>query len=1108
MTNIVHIPSTAPFLDSLVSAILEGSLPFQKGQPPKVEDLANITLLLPTRRACRVCGEAFLRLSNSKAIILPTIRPLGDGNDDEGLIYEALGAKFSNGGHDQSLIDMKPAVSSLERHLILTQAILSWRRNPDLATKPYLSKEQGAKEDVPTEGQIKPAQASLMAHELAKLIDNAETEEVDLSNLESLVPDQFSEHWQQTLDFLTIITKVWPDYLKATDQLSQATRRNLLLNKETERLEQTKPESPIIIAGSTGSVPAAARLMKAAAKLENGLIVLPGLDKNLDEMAFTNLVPNHPEHPQFGLSKLCADIGEPRSNVTAVEGTEATPGKVALTKFISEALRPSSSTEQWQDYIKDYEDDKGDEASKGSEGRKSAKENLTKGFENISLNLARDAQEEAEMVSLILRRTAESKKQTAALVTPDRLLARRVAVRLEEWGIKVDDSGGRPLAKTMPGAFFDSIIQCQSSGFEPAFLLALLKHPLTRLGFERGDSRLAARALEISTLRQPWMGGGLEGLRKTFETIKGQCAAFHSEEEGAKQSDVHLHPAIKRLKEEEWALAEQLLERLEKAFAPLSELFKSSKDHNLQSFLDAHIHTAEHLAENFEEREQAKETTATTETNETTEVIENSETQEREIGSQLWIGAAGEQCAKLFAEIISIKNVSPNLKARDYPEFYRSLVAGETVRPLTPVHPRIFIWGPFEARLQQTDVVILGGLNEGTWPNTANANPWLSRPMCQELGLPAPEQHIGYGAHDFASLLCAKEVYLTRASKTDGVQTVPSRWIMRMSALLDGLDASELLEPKTNEPFDKWAALRDKVEPAPKIKTPAPKPPVKARPRQLSVTRIEDWIANPYSIFARSILKLAPLEPLGAPPNAAMRGQIIHKAMQIFTEQYPKTLPQNSEEKLAEISAELMKEIAFHPQIGTFWQPRFERFTKWFAETEPARRGELKECHTELSGRLKVKAPAGPFFLTARADRIDEAKDGNFHIYDYKTGTVPSPAKVKALFSPQLPLEAAIQQEAGFEGLEKGDVTALTYIAAKGGSPAGVETTIGGDQLGELIEQSLKQLESLVAKFDKEDTPYKALRRHDFKGQYEYDDYAHLARVQEWGAEDEGEDKV
>lgn len=1073
MTNIVHIPSTAPFLDSLVSAILKGELPFQKGKAPKVEELANITLLLPTRRACRVCGEAFLRLSKQKAIILPTIRPIGDGDDDEGLIHEAVHGSFIKSELTQSLIDLNPAVSGLERHLILTQAILGWRQNPEIAPETHLASEEQA-------GQIKPAQAALMAHELAKLIDNAETEEVDLANLENLVPDQFSEHWQQTLDFLTIITKVWPDYLKATNQLSQAARRNLLLTKEAERLTETKPEAPIIIAGSTGSVPAAARLMKAVANLENGLIVLPGLDQHLDDKAFSNLIPHHPEHPQFGLSKLCSDLGQPRSNIQSIEGGEQTSSEAALTEFLSEALRPSSSTEQWQSYIKKIE------------GDESARENLKSGLENISLNIARDAQEEAEMISLILRRTAEQKSQTAALITPDRLLARRVAVRLEEWGIKVDDSGGRPLAKTMPGAFFDSIVQCQNSGFEPAFLLALLKHPLTRLGFERGDSRLAARALEIAALRQPWMGGGLEGVRQTFLKIKEKCIALKNEEKSG-DAEIHIHPAIKRLNDEEWALAEQLLERVAIAFAPLSELFKSQNEHDLQSFIEAHIFAAEHLAQSYEERE----------ANEKTE----NEDEEHEIGSQLWIGAAGEQLAKLCAEIISLKTVSPNLRGRDYPEFYKSLIAGETVRPLTPVHPRIFIWGPFEARLQQTDVVILGGLNEGTWPNTANANPWLSRPMCQELGLPAPEQHIGYSAHDFASLLCAKQVYLTRAGKTDGVQTVPSRWIMRINALLDGLEASELLAPKEAEPFNQWAALRDTVNPAPKIKSPAPKPPVEARPRRLSVTRIEDWIANPYSIFARAILKLAPLDPLGAPPNAAMRGQIIHKAMQIFTEQHPKSLPANSEEELATIASELMKDIAIHPQIGTFWQPRFERFTKWFAETEPNRRTGLNECHTELSGALKVKAPAGPFILTARADRIDEAKDGTFHIYDYKTGTVPTPSKVKALFSPQLPLEAAIQQEAGFKGLEKGEVTALSYIAAKGGTPAGVETSINGDQLGEIIEQSLKQLENLVAKFDNAETPYKALRRHDFKGQYEYDDYAHLARVQEWGAEDEADEK-
>ncbi len=1077
MSSIVHIPSTAPFIDSLVRAILNGDLPAKnqgKDQPapPKVEDLSKITVLLPTRRACRVCGEAFLRLSGSKAIILPTIRPLGDGGEDEGLIHEAVTERLSGTdtgtdtdqtGPDPGLIDMKPAVSNLERHLFLTQTILSWRKT----TSTHLWKEL---EETFYQAETKPAQASLMARELAKLIDNAETEQVDLGKLDQLVPDKFSDHWQQTLEFLSIITKLWPEYLVATEQLSMAARRNLLLSREAERLQQSKPENPVIIAGSTGSIPAAARLLKAVASLENGTIVLPGLDQHLEDEAFENLVPNHPEHPQFGLAKLLSDIGIKRVKIPALKGTEPTDDKQELISFVSEALRPSSSTERWQDYIANIEADK------------IRANNLQKGFENISLNVARDAQEEAEMISLILRRSADHPGKTAALVTPDRLLARRVTVRLEQWGIKVDDSGGRPLSKTMPGTFFDAIIEAAGKGFEPSSLLALLKHPLTRLGFKRGDSRLAARALEISALRRPWLGGGLEGVKATFNASREKIL---NKQKGVK--DQHIHPAISRLSEEEWTLATTLLDRLIMAFTPLAA-FKNNAAQPLENFINAHIEVAENLADEISE----------------TDADKIPEENKAEKGSSIWLGAAGEQLARLLAELLLIKQVSPPLTINDYPEFYRSLIAGETVRPLTPVHPRIFIWGPFESRLQQPDVVILGGLNESTWPNTANASPWLSRPMCQELGLPAPEQHIGYGAHDFASLLKAKEVHLTRAAKTDGVETVPSRWIMRMNALLEGLKASSLLNAKPEEPFVKWASLRDKVTPTDRVSAPAPTPPVDARPRQLSVTRIEDWIANPYSIFARNILNLIPLDALGTPPDASMRGQIIHKAMQIFTEKYPQELPEDAADQLINIAATLMKDIAIHPQIGAFWQPRFNRFANWFAETEPERRKGLKQIHTELDGRLEINVSGKPFILTARADRIDEANDGSFHIYDYKTGTVPTAKEVENLFSPQLPLEAAIQQQKGFEKLSKGPVTSLAYIEAKGADPAGVEYEINQD-LEALIEKSLSQLEKLITRFDKVETPYKAMRRHKFKAKYRFDDYAHLARVEEWGTEEEGE---
>lgn len=1039
MANITTIPATAPFLDSLVSAILNGDLPQKGGEKPAPEQLASYTLLLPTRRACRVCGEAFLRRSGQSSIILPKIRPIGDGNEDESLIHDALREPQ---GADGSLLNMNPAISKLERHLILTRFIIAWLVKPghEKYKAPFLQEAAGQK--------ATPASASLLAHELAKLIDNAATEGVDLNDLENLVQAEFSDHWQQTLDFLKIVTEQWPAYLDNTDQMDIAIRRNLLLEKEANRLIGNPPKGPVIIAGSTGSIPAAAKLMAAVLACENGALVLPALDHHLEDEDFKELAENHPEHPQHGLANLLTALNVPRSAVKELPGTAPILEEEVFINFLSESLRPASSAEKWQAYSTEIAKDK------------TRKQALASAFRHHSLTVTRDEQEEAETIALILRRTAEQEGRSAALITPDRLLARRVATRLEAWGIRVDDSGGRPLVKTMPGAFFNLISDVMAQDYAPAPLLALLKHPLTSLGFEKGAARLAARALEIAALRRPWRGGGLQGLVKTFQQSRDDIKTGQTR-----------NPAIARLGKEEWLAAETLLTRLETAFAPLAAQQQKATSAPLAAFLKAHIETAENLNADAEGAPK-----------------------------NLWQGAAGEHLAKLLAEIINTEeSLPPPVAAAEYPDFFKSLLAGETIRPLTPVHPRLFIWGPFEARLQQPDVVILGGLNEGTWPGTSKVSPWLSRPMCRQLGLPEPEAQIGHSANDFASLLCAKEVHLTRAAKSGGVETVASRWLQRMNALLSGAGLEHLLEPDPAEPFAQWADHRNQITPEAPLKSPAPTPPVSARPRRLSVTRIEDWIANPYSIYARYILRLNPLDPIGSPPTPAVKGEIIHKALEKFTEQHPVTLPEDPAAELIKIGKELMQKWAMHPEIEAFWLPRFIRFAGWFAATEPARRTNLARIWTEQQGEIVYKAPAGPFTLTARADRIDEKKGGSFHIYDYKTGASPAMKKIETRYKPQLPLEAAILQKGGFAALGKGPVEKVCYIEAKGGEPPGESKPLDKN-LEAIIAETEAKLEQLIAGFDQEETPYRALRRKDFKGDYVYDDFAHLARIDEWGA--------
>jgi ATP-dependent helicase/nuclease subunit B len=342
-------------------------------------------------------------------------------------------------------------------------------------------------------------------------------------------------------------------------------------------------------------------------------------------------------------------------------------------------------------------------------------------------------------------------------------------------------------------------------------------------------------------------------------------------------------------------------------------------------------------------------------------------------------------------------------------------------------------------------------------------------------------------------------VILTRAEKMDGVPTVPSRWLLRLKALLAGMGAADALLPTT--PWLALARRRDSAPPAPRLEVPAPRPPIELRPRKLSVSRIETWIANPYAIFAGEILGLEPLDPLGQEPGPALRGSIIHAALSQFAKAYPKDLPADPKGELERFAEEILKTYKAHPRIAAFWVPRFERFAAWFAETEGARRKGGVQVVAETPGSLVIDAPAGPFTLTARADRIDVTESA-LVITDYKTGAPPNDAKVNSFVAPQLPLEAAIAlastDEAGFDNVPRLAVAGLRYIRASGGEPPGDEHDVRTGDVGKLAASALEGLARHVARFDDLATPYRPLRRARFS--YDYDAYAHLARVAEWSS--------
>ena len=970
--RVFTIPADRPFLDTLVAGLMAAS------DDPL--DLARQTILLPTRRAARALSEAFLRQSAGRALLLPRLVPVGDVDTDE----LALLAAEAQGG-----FDIPPALPELQRQLLLTKLVLAWGR------------ARGS-------GPLTAGQAAPLALELARFLDEVETEGGDLARLAELVPATYAEHWQQVLDFLAIIREHWPRLLAETGCLDPAARRNAVLRSQAEAWRRNPPAAPIIAAGLTGGVAAVAELLAVVARLPQGAVVLPGLERALDAESWNEIAAD-PAHPQHLLARLLERLEIEPAQVRDWPSPLAGGGRQERRRLIAEALLPANESHRWR----------------GIAGIDAA---ALDGL--IRLDCA-GPQEEAQVIALLLRGSLEHAGRTAALVTPDRGLARRVAAELGRWGIEIDDSAGVPLDKTPPGVFLRLLIELAVEELAPLPLLAALKHPLAAGGEAPEDFRARVRRLEIEVLRGPRPAPGFAGLKSVLPPALGGFVA-----------------------------------RLEKALAPFLAVM-AARESEAPALVAAHIAAAETLAASAAEPG----------------------------AEQLWRGEAGEAAAELMAQLLRHAGDLPPLAGRDYRALFDALIAGPVVRPRYGRHPRLAIWGLLEARLQQADLVILGGLNEGVWPAQAESDPWLSRPMRQAFGLPPPERRIGAAAHDFAQALGAPHVVMTRAARVEGAPTVPSRWLLRLDTVLRAAGLEGRLADE-RAPLA-WQAQLDQAERR-IVPPPAACPPVAARPRQLSVTQIETWMRDPYAIYARKILRLEALDPLDADPGAADRGIAIHAALDRFLRDFPGALPDDAAERLMAYGREAFGAALDRPGLRAFWWPRFERIARWFVANERERRPRFALLRSELSGRLVLPAPAGDFTLTAKADRIDRAPKGGLVLVDYKTGAVPRDDDVKLGFAPQLPLEAAIAEAGGFEGIAGAAVSGLEYWRLSGGDPPGEPCVLGGgeEELRQLVADALAGLSALIAGFDDPATPYRAQPRPERAPRYS--DYLHLARVKEW----------
>jgi ATP-dependent helicase/nuclease subunit B len=1018
--RVFNIPASAPFLRVLVEALVGGRLVPGLSLAGDPLALAGATLYLPTRRACRLARDVFLEVIEGDAAILPRIVPLGDIDEDD-FAFAETGPGAAEG------MALAPTLGGLDRRLLLAELVLKWATSSDVQGKagaPLVANN--------------PAAALALADELARLMDDMTTRQVAWEKLDGLVPDRVDVYWQLTLDFLKIARQAWPLMLAERGAIEPAARRDLLIAAETERL--TRCDGPIVAAGSTGSMPATAALLATIATLPHGAVVLPGLDLQLDEDSWSliggrvsadgrELTPPSIGHPQFALHGLLRRLGLARDGVVPLH-----PGH-ARDRLVSEALRPAQATEHWQ----------------ARRTTPTFQDALAGALADVSVVEAVNAEEEALAIAVALRESTQM-QASAALITPDRALARRVLAALARWNIPVDDTGGDALADTPAGVFARLAAEVALGGLAPVPLLALIKHARFRLDAAPDTHARAIAVLEQAILRGPRPRPGSAGLRHAFDTFRADRASLH-------RSDPR-----RRLTEPELDAAAELVTRLTAALAPLERLPRTP----LPLARIAECHRAVIAALSFEDDAEAA-----------------------------FAGHDGATLAMHFDEL----QQSPAarglaLAIADYPDLFRTSAADRAVRRPDRTDARVRIYGPLEARLQEVTRVVLGGLVEGTWPPEPRIDPWLSRPMRHALGLDLPERRIGLAAHDFAQALGAKEVILTRAAKLGGAPTVASRFVQRLAAVAGEAAWSEACG--RGRRYLDWSRKLDAPERTIRMKAPAPRPPRAARPTQLSVTDIEHWLRDPYTIYAKYVLRLPELEAVDTPPGAADRGTVIHGAIGDFAQAYAAALPPDPLGALTALGRKHFTPLEDYPEARAFWWPRFLRIARWFVEFETVRRAGLATLNAETRGKLPIRVGERTLLLTARADRIERLADGRYAILDYKTGSARTEKQVRTGLAPQLTLEAAMLRAGGFEGIAAGSVASLGYVTLKGVDPPGEDKPIEFKEgtPDSHADQALARLTALAIRFEKPETPYRSLVHPMWKNHY--GTYDHLARVKEW----------
>ncbi|WP_321365334.1 double-strand break repair protein AddB [uncultured Celeribacter sp.] len=964
------------------SAIKNGLLVRLKDMPPEV--LARTEIFVNTSRMKKEIQEAF---EDGSTRFLPKLRLL------------------SQIGMDHDFMDLPVPISGLRRRLELAQLVSYFlKQEPQFATSSSVFD---------------------LSDSLALLFAEMKDEGVSPDDIQNLKVPDASGHWQKSLQFLSILFGLFAD--EESIELSSEDRLRLV----TERLEATwatsPPDHPILVVGSTGSRGMTARFMSFVAKLPMGAVILPGVDFDMPSEVWAQIHSEDRravEHPQERMARMAHRLGMTPDRIQRWDMD--TLENQSRNRLVSLALRPAPITDQWMKEGPAFED-------------------VESATDHLTLIEAPDMRIESNAIALVLRRAVHDGK-TAALITPDRDLARRVTALLGRWNITPDDSAGIPLNQTPPGRLLRHVVGLIGRVLSSEDLLVLLKHPLCARGSEentgpdaRGFHLLWTRELEVHLRRKSLAFPGREELLNW---------AISS---GADKDDKEA-----RLTWAGWV-------------ADQSESFHEAADGPLSRHLDRLLKLSSRLVRG----------------------------PKSEDDSELWAQHAGREARRVVENLYREADHAGVVSTLEFGDLFRAILSRETVRDPSPKHPQVMIWGTLEARALGSDLVILGSLNETVWPQSVGQDPWFSRDMRRQAGLLSPEQSIGLSAHDFQQAIGAPEVIITRAKRDAEAETVASCWLIRLTNLLAGMsDEGRQALGEMRARGSEWIALAEQLDRPevilPAAKRPSPRPPVAARPRQLSVTRVETLIRDPYDIYASRILRLNKLDPLSREPDVRERGTALHAIMEAYLSQIGEESHEEALSRFLTVAEDVLEREVSWPSARRVWLGRIRRIADALVTRERERLAKGTPVGIEAKGAMHL--PEIDFSLTCKADRIDRKKDDTFVIYDYKTGDPPTEKQTK-IFNIQLHLEAAMMEDGKFENVPMGRVSEVAYLGLKDGLP---ETVLPLEPAE--IAKVKEKLVQLITSYEDPELGYSA-RRMMKTVRYETD-FEHLSRYGEWSDAD------